>query len=165
MDFGQMNLGQPSSAQLAALQSQLQGLMNNFEQINKYRGGDQAAKAKPMDVLTVAGDDGARRFLQNMPNGTSGIVFNEGDDLYFYMLKKDANGVPAPIKRCPFTMEDLVEETDNTITKKDLDDMRNDINELKSMLSQLPRQSTYRIDQRNQKGQKPQEGMSHESVS
>lgn len=135
MDFGQMNIGQPSNAQLAALQSQLQGLVNNFEQINKYRGGDVTDKTRPMDVLTVAGDDGARKFLQGMPNNSSGIVFNDGDDMYFYILKKDANGVPAPIKKCPFTIEDIMDTTDVTITKKDIDDIRSEMSEIKSLLS------------------------------
>lgn len=166
MDFGQMNLGQPSSAQLAALQNQLQGLMNSFEQMNKLRNNDSPGdRAKPMDVLTVAGDDGARKFLMGMPNNSSGIVFNDGSELYFYILKKDANGVPAPIKKCPFTIEDMTEEVDDSITKKDLDDMRNEIGEIKSMLSQLPKQPTYRMEQKGQRGSKPQEGVSHESAS
>ena len=148
MDFGQMGIGQPSSAQLAALQTQLQGLMNNFEQINKYNGAGAVDKTKPMDVLTVSGDDGARKFLQNMPNNSNGVVFNDGEDMHFYILKKDANGVPAPIKRCPFTMEDLTEEVDNTITKKDIDDIRSEINDLKTLLSRQrvvdqPRQQKY----------------------
>ena len=161
MDFGQMNIGQPSSAQLAALQNQLQGLVNNFEQINKYRGADVIDKTKPMDILTVAGDEGAKKFLQGMPNNSSGIVFNDGEDLYFYILKKDANGVPAPIKKCPFTIEDIVETVDATITKKDIDDIRSEMSEIKSMLSR----QRFPDTQQRQKYQSKPGGGQNESAS
>jgi len=51
----------------------------------------------------VDGLEGARSFLQKMLPGTSHIVWDSRQDI-FYGLQKDANGQAARIKICPYTV-------------------------------------------------------------
>ena len=52
----------------------------------------------------VDGLEGARAFLAKMLPGTQHIVWDSQIDV-FYGLQKDANGQPARIKICPYTVE------------------------------------------------------------
>ena len=161
VDFPQMN-----NPQLTALQNQLQGLFDSYERLDRMKEANAASNVSsqqklPMDVQIVDGDDGARIFLKNMPSNTKGVVFDKSNAV-FYGLSRDANGVAAPIQKCPYTIETIPGEINNSITKQDLDEMRNDIQELKTLLSQQSKQTTYRIEQKGQRGTKPGEGVSHE---
>ena len=162
MDFQQMN-----NPQLAALQNQLQGLFNSYEQLNRVK--EQVAVPassgnSPMDMLLVDGDDGARNFLKGMASNKKGVVFDKNNPV-FYGLSRDANGVAAPIQKCTYSVEEIPDEISNSITKKDLDEMRNEIQELKTLLSQQPKQTTYRIEQKGPRGTKPGEGVNHEPTT
>lgn len=52
----------------------------------------------------VEGLEGAKAFLQSMLPSTRHIVWDSQKDT-FYVLQKDANGQPARIKICPYTVE------------------------------------------------------------
>ena len=52
----------------------------------------------------VDGLEGARSYLQKMLPSTKHIVWDNGSDT-FYLLQKDANGQPARIQICAYTVE------------------------------------------------------------
>lgn len=89
-----------------------QTLQDQIGQLSKLLGGQaaggsmqekQAAKAaNPFDY--VAGLDGAKAFLGKMLASTKHIVWDDEKPV-FYILQKDANGNPARIQICPFTVE------------------------------------------------------------
>lgn len=70
-------------------------------------------------ISEVDGIEGARTFLKSMAPSSSAAVFDKNEAV-FYGLAVDANGTPAPIKRCPFTVEEVPEPGSSTITKDDL---------------------------------------------
>ncbi|MBQ7737656.1 MAG: hypothetical protein IJT62_07460 [Oscillospiraceae bacterium] len=89
--------------------SYTQTLQDQIGQLSKLLGG-QAAGTVP-EVQTpanrfdyVAGIEGARAFLQKMLANTKHIVW-DSEKAVFYILQKDANGNPARIQICPFTVE------------------------------------------------------------
>ena len=52
----------------------------------------------------VDGLEGARSYLQKMLPSTKHIVWDNGSDTFF-LLQKDANGQPARIQICAYTVE------------------------------------------------------------
>ena len=70
----------------------------------------------------VDGIEGARAFLGKMLSSSRHIVWDSQKDV-FYVLQKDANGTPARIQICPFTieLEQTVEEQmqERYVTKED----------------------------------------------
>ena len=84
-----------------------QTLQDQIGQLSKLLGGQAAVvpdtkPANPFDY--VAGIDGARAYQQKMLSGTKHIVW-DSEKPVFYILQKDANGNPARIQICPFTVE------------------------------------------------------------
>lgn len=125
--------------QLAALQAQLQNVIQGYNQLNAAPGTkSQAVQTIPF----VEGLDGAMKFLKNMAPGSSAAVF-DSDKPIFYMLNVDANGVPAKVKLGRFTLEDPPEPESNTVTKKDLEDFKN---EIRNLLSQ---RNNYKHENKN----------------
>ena len=55
-----------------------------------------------------------------MPPNSKDAVFDKVEPVFF-ALAVDANGIPQPIKRCPYTMEDVPEPGSDTITRKDFE--------------------------------------------
>lgn len=106
--------------QMANLQNQLTGMLQSFQNLNQ--GKPQPIIAQPQKAIEfVNGLDGARNYLKDMPRNSSAAVFDRNESV-FYTLSVDANGVAAPIKRCPFTIEDIQDDKPDVITRKDLDD-------------------------------------------
>lgn len=105
---------------LANLQAQIQQIQSLM---NQPRPTLTQAQPQPQKVATtipeVDGIDGARTFLKTMGPSSSAAVFDKNDAVFFG-LSVDANGNPGPIKRCPFTVEDVPEPGSDTITKADL---------------------------------------------
>ena len=129
MIYGDANMPLSNNPQLAALQTQLQNLFRDYNQLNRAipqtpttPQPQNAAQA----VLFVYGIDGAREFLKTMGPNSSAAVFDHDAPL-FYMLSVDANGVPAKIKIGDFTLRDAPEPESDVITKKDFDAFRNEI--------------------------------------
>ena len=120
---------QQNNPQLAQLQQQLSGLFNSYDQLNKLKTAAQpqpAISAPTQNIPTVRGLEGAEAYLKNMLTNSSAAPFDQ-DEPVFYLLTKDANGVPGPIKLGRFTLEDAPKPESNVLTKKDLDDFRNEI--------------------------------------
>lgn len=128
-----------ANPQFAALQAQLQNVIQGYNQLNAAPG----IKSQAVQTISfVKGLDGALTFLKSMAPGSSAAVF-DSDNPVFYMLNVDANGVPAPIKLGKFTLEDPPEPESNTVTKKDLEDFKN---EIRGLLSQ---RNNYKHENKN----------------
>lgn len=122
MDFGQIN-----NPQMMALQNQMQNLFQQYRDLNTGVNLQQPkAPGTPRTVRFVEGIKGAEDFLSGMGANESDAVFDKNEPV-FYMLSKDANGTPAPIKLGRFTLEDAPKPESDTVTKKDFDAFRQDI--------------------------------------
>ena len=112
---------------LANLQAQIQQIQSLM---NQPRPALQQAQPQPQKVATtipeVDGIDGARTFLKTMGPSSSAAVFDKNEAVFFG-LSVDANGNPGPIKRCPFTVEDVPEPGSDTITKADFEGFKAEI--------------------------------------
>lgn len=101
------------------LQSQIQ----QIQQLMNRPAPALAQPAAPQKIVTtipeVDGLEGARTYLKTMGPSSSAAVFDKNEAVFFG-LAVDANGNPGPIKRCPFTVEDVPEPGSDTITKADL---------------------------------------------
>ncbi len=87
----------------------------------------------PRQVQYVEGIAGARLYQQNeLPPNSSEIIMDKDDNI-LYMVSKDANGTPSKkIKAARFTIEELEEEEPAFLTRKDLDDFKEEIRQLLS---------------------------------
>ena len=84
-----------------------QTLQDQIGQLSKLLGGQAAAPAPtPAESRfdCVDGIEGARAFLGKMLASTKHIVWDSQSDT-FYVLQKDANGNPARIQMCKYTVE------------------------------------------------------------
>jgi hypothetical protein len=97
-----------------------QTLQDQIGQLNKLLGGytetqtQQAANA----FDCVDGLEGARSFLGKMLPSTKHIVWDNQKSI-FYVLQKDANGNPARIQICPFTVEYEPTMEEKYVTRED----------------------------------------------
>lgn len=107
--------------QMANLQNQLAGMLQSFQNLNQGKPQPVITQQPQKAIEFVNGLDGARNYLKDMPRNSSAAVFDRNESV-FYTLSVDANGVAAPIKRCPFTIEDVPDDKPDVITRKDLDD-------------------------------------------
>ena len=88
--------------------SYTQTLQDQIGQLSKLLGSQAAAPqqttqaANPYDC--VDGLEGARAFQGKMLSSTKHIVWDSQQPI-FYVLQKDANGTPARIQICKFTVE------------------------------------------------------------
>ena len=98
------------------LQTQIQQALNLMNRPPQ----PQAPTKQATTIPEVDGIEGARIFLKGMAPSSSAAVFDKNEPV-FYGLAVDANGNPAPIKRCPFTVEDVPEPGTDTITKADFE--------------------------------------------
>lgn len=103
-----------------------QTLQDQIGQLSKLLGGQTASLPQPDSKAAapanafdyVAGLEGARAYLQKMLAGTKHIVW-DNEQAIFYVLQKDANGNPARIQICPFTVEQEPTMEDRFVTKDD----------------------------------------------
>lgn len=98
------------------LQTQIQQALNLMNRPPQ----PQAPTKQATTIPEVDGIEGARIFLKGMAPSSSAAVFDKNEQV-FYGLAVDANGNPAPIKRCPFTVEDVPEPGSDAITKADFE--------------------------------------------
>ena len=101
-----------------------QTLQDQIGQLSKLLGGQAAASPAPMPTPAesrfdcVDGIEGARAFLGKMLPSTKHIVW-DNNAAVFYVLQKDANGAPARIQICPFTVELEPTPDEKYVTKED----------------------------------------------
>ena len=99
----------------SSLQTQIQQALNLMNRPPQ----PQAPQKQATTIEEVDGLDGARVYLKGMAPNSTAAVFDKNEQVFFG-LAVDANGVMAPIKRCPFTVEDIPEPGSDAITKDDL---------------------------------------------
>lgn len=109
-----------------------QTLQDQIGQLSKLLGSQtapmqQQAPVNPFDC--VDGIEGARAFQAKMLASTKHIVWDNQKPV-FYVLQKDANGNPARIQICTFTVEMEPTMEEKYVT-------REDFNALVSRLDQL----------------------------
>ena len=104
--------------------SYTQTLQDQRGQLGKLLGvqsGNATSPAMPAtqnQLDLVAGLDGAKAYLGKMLAGTKHIVW-DNDKSVFYVLQKDANGNPARIQICNFTVELEPTMEEKYVTKDD----------------------------------------------
>ena len=111
---------QPQITNLQAQLQQLQSLMAQKPTLTP------AVPAPQRTIDFVDGEAGALAFLDGMGANSSAAVFDKNSPCFF-PLSKDANGKSAPLKRCPFTIEDVPEPGSDTLTRKDFDAFKDEI--------------------------------------
>ena len=116
------------------LDSYTQTLQDQIGQLSKLLGASapvqQSAQQAVNQYDCVDGLEGAREFLQKkLLSGAKHIVWDTQKDI-FYVIRKDANGVPERIKICPYTVE-----LEPTMEEKYVS--RDDFNALVAKLDQL----------------------------
>lgn len=85
---------------------------------------------QPRQIQYVEGLSGAKLYQDNMPFNSSEIIMDKDEDV-FYKVSKDANGIPAKhIIRCHFTIEEIQSEEPAVLTRKDLDDFKEEIRQM-----------------------------------
>ena len=116
--------------QLSAIQTQMQQLQNILNQKPQIAPAQPiSAQVTPQSIAFVDGLLGAREYLKKLPANSSAAVFDNAEAV-FYTLSTDANGIAAPIKMGRFTLEDVPEPGDNSITKSDFDAFKAEIRDI-----------------------------------
>lgn len=105
------------------LQAQLQQIQNLM---NRQPVQPQIPQKTVTTIPEVDGIEGARTFLKSMAPSSSAAVFDKNEAV-FYGLAVDANGNAAPIRRCPFTVEEVPEPGADVITKADFEGFKAEI--------------------------------------
>ena len=135
------------SYDLSGLQNQLQNVTRQYQQLTTQIPPQTQSiqpsvypipapahiqlPTPPRQVQYVEGIAGARLYQQNeLPPNSSEIIMDKDDNI-LYMVSKDANGTPSKkIKAARFTIEELEEEEPAFLTRKDLDDFKEEIRQL-----------------------------------
>ena len=91
------------------LDNYTQTLQDQIGQLGKLLGAQPVTPQVPAPAASsydcVDGLEGAKEFQQKkLLAGAKHIVWDSQKDV-FYVLQKDANGLPARIKICPYTIE------------------------------------------------------------
>ena len=116
------------------LDSYTQNLQEQIGQLGKLLGvqnptvtTDPVPAANRFDC--VDGLDGAKAFMNKMLSGAKHIVWDNNSDTFF-VLEKDANGQPARIKICQYTVELEPTMEDKYVSKDDFNALAAKIDEL-----------------------------------
>ena len=116
------------------LDSYTQNLQEQIGQLGKLLGvqnptvtPDPVPAANRFDC--VDGLDGAKAFMNKMLSGAKHIVWDNNSDTFF-VLEKDANGQPARIKICQYTVELEPTMEDKYVSKDDFNALAAKIDEL-----------------------------------
>lgn len=122
-------------------QSQLQNLMRQYQQLQQTPSTQQLFQQNqipqlvqiptpPHQIQYVEGLAGAKLYQENLQPNSSEIILDKDEDL-FYKVSKDANGIPSKkIAVCQFSLVELKEEEPAFLTRKDLDDFKEEIKQL-----------------------------------
>jgi len=107
-----------------------QTLQDQIGQLSKLLGAQKETPSQTVNPFDcVDGIEGARAYLAKMLASTKHIVWDSREDA-FYVLQKDANGNPARIQICRFTVEMEPTMEEKYVT-------RDDFNLLASKIDQL----------------------------
>lgn len=127
------------SYNLSSLQQQLQDLSRQYQQLTGqqqsipqpiYQQLPVQPVVQPRQVQYVEGLAGARLYQDGLPSNSSEVIMDKDENI-FYMVSKDANGTPSKrIPRARFTIEEQVEEEPVSLTRKDLDDFKEEIRQM-----------------------------------
>lgn len=129
-------------------QQQLSDLMRQFQQLNTqvqtplYPNPVPQVSQVQVPVIShqvqyVQGLAGAKLYQENLSPNCSEIIMDKDENI-FYMVSKDANGTPSkqiPIGR--FNLEENTIEEPQYLTRKDLDDFKNEIRDLLTQSKQV----------------------------
>ena len=128
------------------LDNYTQTLQDQIGQLSKLLGVQNAAASEaPLVTQTanrfdcVDGLDGARAFLGKMLASTKHIVWDNSKDV-FYVLQKDANGTPARIQICQYTIETEPTMEEMYVTKDDFNALAAKIDQLISSNSKTTKE-------------------------
>lgn len=102
------------SQQVASIQSQL-------NQLNKPGLNPIIHKVMPVDGL-----QGAEAILKEMPAGSSDIVAHKTENIA-YLLARDENGVPAPIKVMKYEFLEAQDDPTGYVTRKDFEAFKDEL--------------------------------------
>lgn len=119
-----------TSQQLQDLQRQYQQLYNFQNSQNNMLQQSIQSPIPSRQVQYVEGIEGARIYQQNLPSNSSEIIMDKEENIFYY-VSKDANGTPS--KRIPvghFTIEEASQEEPSFLTRKDLDDFKEEIRQM-----------------------------------
>ena len=120
--------------QLADLQrqyQQLQGYQAQPAQYNYTQPALSISQGVAHQVQYVSGIIGAKKYQQEKLPPNSSEVIMDKDQNIFYMVSKDANGLAST--KIPSARFEIIEETEEEpimLTKKDLDNFKEEIREL-----------------------------------
>ena len=118
-------------------ESYTQTLQDQIGQLSKLLGGQTAGTLPEVQTAAnrfdyVAGLEGARAYLQKMLSNTKHIVW-DNEQPVFYILQKDANGNPARIQICQFTVEQEPSPDEKYVSREDFNAL---VARLDSLLAQ-----------------------------
>lgn len=122
------------------LQQQIQDLTRQFQQLNTQAVPYQPVMmpqpqpiqvpVQPRQVQYVEGIGGAKLYQENMQPNSSEIIMDKNENVFYY-VSKDANGTPSRhISVGRFTIEEQTEEEPSFLTRKDLDDFKEEIRQM-----------------------------------
>ena len=142
---------------LNSLQQQVQNLIQQTQAQNQQYGQPQfqqptmpvnpipATQIVPpiqsRQVQYVDGLQGAKVYQEGMPSNSSEVIMDKNENIFYY-VSKDANGFPSrsiPIGR--FTLEEATTDEPTFLTRKDLDDFKEEMKQL-LMSQQKPTTTT-----------------------
>ncbi len=128
-----------------SLQRQIEDMQKQYRQFTQVQPQQAfpplqtpAPVVVPHQIQYVEGIAGARLYQEGMAANSSEIIMDKDDDI-FYRVSKDANGIASrKIPMARFTIEEPVEQTDDMyLTKKDLNDFKEEIIALFQKIDQI----------------------------
>ena len=115
-----------NTSNLNSLQQQIQNLQQQYQKMTS-QNMQVPIPVPSRQVQYVEGIAGAKLYQDNLPSNSSEIIMDKDENI-FYMVSKDANGTPSRhITRCRFEVENIQEEEPAFLTRKDLDDFKEEI--------------------------------------
>ena len=125
-----------------------QTLQDQIGQLSKLLGSQNAMSQQKDSVPTQAanpydcvdGLEGARSFLGKMLASTKHIVWDSQKPV-FYVLQKDANGTPARIQICQFTVEYEPTMEEKYVTRDDFNEL---VKRLDKLITEKPTSNSKR---------------------
>lgn len=115
------------------LQSQLNQLIQSYSNLNQLQSQRpiQDDSIYAPEIQWISGGIKGAMSIKMRPNTQTALFDRDG--AVFYLRTVDANGVELPMKIGRFTLEDPPEPENNVLTRKDLDDFKNEIRQMLMM--------------------------------
>jgi len=129
-----LNLNQGPHYDLQGLNRQLQDLLAQYSNLSQQQTAQAfapPAAPAPTQISYVKGIDGARA-VKLAPS--SSVILMDSQDDVFYVKATDANGVETLFSKGTFTLEDVGADATDAVTRKDLDELKQ---ELKALVAEI----------------------------